>query len=923
MTTVSDNAHDMVRILSKQNNGLNICHINAQSLRNKMCELGYLFENSDVDIICVSETWFQYGLDTNLYDLSNYNLYRSDRLGHAGGVAIYVRSCVPCRVVLKSDIDSQIEFIFVEINNGSSKLLVGCAYRPNSQTDLEPFLNVVENAGLSFANIILCGDFNCDILKDDYLTPNMDRLSLRTPNTLTPTHFTNTSSTLLDLFFVSDINKVLLYDQLSVPQFSKHDLLFLTYDYLLKPTDNFYMYRDFKNIDHGNLNLEMCNIQWDLIFYMIEVDHQADFLTKNINYLFNKFVPLRKKTIKTNSKPWFNQDIQGLIKQRDVAYKRWKRYKTPELLASLNEIKNKTAKEIKLAKTRYYENKFRGIVDSKEKWRKIRTLGVGKSQKHINHINVNDLNSKFVNINAPKANVASYIYRSNCNLRHRFSFSCVSELDVNLAIMSIKSNATGMDDVHPAFIKLLLPKILPHITFLFNSILTKSTFPVCWKVSKIIPTPKGNNEYRPIAVLPFLSKVLERLMFNQISDYLILHSLISNKQSGFRQKHSCVTALIEVIEHIRRSIDENETCFLILLDHTKAFDTVDHELLVIKLINLFGFTRVAAKLIAAYLHGRYQIVQANSHFSEPLPLNKGVTQASILGPLLFTLYINDLPDVLNECNVHMYADDVQIYMSCDNSSIKNCVNRINDELNAINNYATTNGLCINPSKSKCIIISKRRTLHTQVPEITIGNQRINLVDSAKNLGIIFNANLTWDTHINHAIGRVYSLLRPLWLTQSYTPQHIRMLIAKTCLLPTLLYGSEIFANADSRSKQRLKVVFNNITRYVFNLRRRISTADFSDKLFGMSLFKYLDFKVLVLLQKSICLKEPVYMYEKIEFLRSSRTIQIRHVRFNALISERQFYVYAIRLWNALPCHVKILTNARQFKNKLKKYLSSA
>jgi len=795
-------------------------------------------------------------------------------------------------------------------------------YRPNNQIDLDPLLSVVESIGLSYTNIVLCGDFNCDILKDDYLTLNMNSLSLTSPNTTTPTHFTNTTNTLLDLFFVTDTNKVLLYDQLSAPQFSKHDLLFMTYDFQQNLTEDFYIYRDFKNIDHISLNWELCNIQWDRIFDMTDVNDQANFLTKNITYLFNKYVPLRRKISKPQIKPWLNPNITALIQQRELAYKRWKRYKTPELLAAFNEIKKKTIKEIKYAKTSYYENKFTEVVNGKDKWKQIRTLGVGKSKKHSSRIDVSELNAKFANVHAPKANIASYMNRSNRNMCHRFSFSCVSDVEVYLALLSIKSNATGIDDVHPKFLKLLLPKILPYITFLFNTILTKSMFPSCWKTSKILPLPKGNNDYRPISILPFLSKVLERLMFNQISDFVLRNSLLSKKQSGFRRKHSCVTALIEVIENIRQRIDDNETCFLILLDHTKAFDTVDHELLVLKLINLFGFTRMAANLIAAYLNGRSQIVQQGSQVSERLETNKGVPQGSILGPLLFTMYINDLPDVLNTCDVHMYADDVQIFTSCKNSSINVCVNRINNELNLVNNYATTNGLCINPSKSKCLIISRKRSLLTPVPDIAIGNQRIEIVNNAKNLGVIFNSNLSWDTHINYAIGRVYALLRPLWSTQSFTPLYIRSLIAKTCLLPTLLYGSEIFANADSRSKQRLQVVFNNITRYVFNLRRRASTANFSDKLFNMCLSKYIDFKVLVLLQKSICLQEPLYMFEKIEFLRSSRNLSIRHIRFNTLVSERQYFVYAIRLWNMLPCHVKNISNARQFQTKLHNYFSS-
>lgn len=170
-----------------------------------------------------------------------------------------------------------------------------------------------------------------------------------------------------------------------------------------------------------------------------------------------------------------------------------------------------------------------------------------------------------------------------------FDLEYVDDCDVVQAILSIKSNAVGFDEINTAFLKIILPKILPHLTYLINSILTACVFPINWKVAKVIPVHKVNNDFRPIAILPYLSKVVEHILHMQISSYVYDNGLITDRQSGFRPKRICTTALLDVTEYIRSQIDENNIGFLTLLDHSKAFDTVDYSLLCGKLSNLFNF----------------------------------------------------------------------------------------------------------------------------------------------------------------------------------------------------------------------------------------------------------------------------------------------------------------------------------------------
>lgn len=246
--------YNMIRVLARQRTGLNIVHINAQSLNNKIDEFRYLFVAAGIDIICVSETWFPLDIQDSVYNLHGFRLFRSDRKilvdnsatrAKGGGVAIYVRNGLPCRVKLLTEIGSHIEYLFLDISfTHQKKVLLGCVYRPNSNIRFDSFISILEDISIQYDDIIITGDFNNNLLVDSALTVSMSALHLNPVNVSLPTHFHSTSSSLIDLVFVNNVTKVLLYDQISASCFSNHDLLFLTYDLFVSLNNRRITYRD-------------------------------------------------------------------------------------------------------------------------------------------------------------------------------------------------------------------------------------------------------------------------------------------------------------------------------------------------------------------------------------------------------------------------------------------------------------------------------------------------------------------------------------------------------------------------------------------------------------------------------------------------------------------------------------------------------
>jgi len=383
------------------------------------------------------------------------------------------------------------------------------------------------------------------------------------------------------------------------------------------------------------------------------------------------------------------------------------------------------------------------------------------------------------------------------------------------------------------------------LSHIINFALTSSVFPDAWKQAKVIPRTKTVYEFRPISILPFLSKLLEKVMQQQISRFLHSKNLIHPLQSGFRRDHSCTTALLKITNDISKAIDKDEITIYVSLDFSKAFDMVNHNLLCNKLINNFDFSAQAANLIYSYLTNRYQTVFSNNFYSDLLLITCGIPQGSILGPLLFSIFINDIFRSISYSNLHLFADDASMFLSRPLGLVEDCIFRINEDLANIHNWSSDNKLLLNPNKTKCLYIYRNELDTDNFSPVIINNQIISVVKSIKSLGFHFSSDFTCDLHVNSSIRKVYAGLRSLRVTRYFVPTKTKIILSKLLLIPQLTYGCELFGQLDSENAYKINLAFNSIIRYIYKLRRYDHVSAYSSSLLGCDILKYFDYTLII------------------------------------------------------------------------------
>ncbi|KAJ4438307.1 hypothetical protein ANN_14246 [Periplaneta americana] len=352
---------------------------------------------------------------------------------------------------------------------------------------------------------------------------------------------------------------------------------------------------------------------------------------------------------------------------------------------------------------------------SSELWKNLKVIGLGRASEQADiPIPLDRLNEHFVNNptinNTTKQDTV--LPDSVPPTRDKLYFTDVKPIDAMKAIRRINTKAQGPDNISIILIQKIQDIVIPTITHIFNSSLITSTFPKIWKQASVLPLPKVKvptdpNDYRPISIQPAISKALERIVHRQITNYMNEHKVFDKYQSGFRAGHNTSTALLKVNEDIREAIDSNKITILTLLDLSKAFNAVNFDLLTHKLRNLY-LSETAVSWFESYLRERQQCVVSGNRSSSWLDITSGIPQGSVLGPLLFTIYDNDITSLVRHCNYHLYADDLQCYISSRSDRLNDAIDKLNEDIDSSVTWTKKLHLKINPGKTQAIILGHKR-----------------------------------------------------------------------------------------------------------------------------------------------------------------------------------------------------------------------
>ncbi|XP_017465500.1 PREDICTED: RNA-directed DNA polymerase from mobile element jockey-like [Rhagoletis zephyria] len=326
--------------------------------------------------------------------------------------------------------------------------------------------------------------------------------------------------------------------------------------------------------------------------------------------------------------------------------------------------------------------------------------------------------------------------------------------------------------------------------------------------------------------------------------------------------------------------------------------------------------------MVSYLEGRTQKVKSNKLISRPRFVYAGVPQGSVLGPLLFSLFVNDVFPVCQYVNIHAYADDIQLYLSSRIGLVEDLCFKINSDLSAISVWAAGNSLCLNASKSYVLPVCNSVVYVDCIPKLWIGTSPLSFTDKIRNLGFILNSKLTCTDHINKVVSSVYAILCKLRVSATFTPLETRRKLVLQLIMPIITYSEVVYSKLDSISCHKLNVAFNNATRYVYGIGRYEHISACRTNILGCSLENYLAARNCIFIYKLTVFKIPAYLFEKLIPVRSQRHNSFIVPKLTYLASSRLFFINAVRVWNSLPETVKSGLNRFNYRTQIYNYFKN-
>lgn len=836
---------------------LRICQANVRSLSasSRLLELEILTANHNIDILCLTETWLSKSKPNNSVILPGFQPpFRRDRPNRpGGGVAIYVRNGLSAtHMHLPSTFTSETLCLTVH-HSKRKKMIVVVSYRPPGPgadkycSELDNILDFVRTN--SSSPLYLVGDFNAkssqwlETQQTDGAGQNLHNLSCSHDLTQViskPTYGLDSSTpSLLDLMFTNKPDLVLSSSVL--PPLTDHCPTIMDLKLRgnpLPPPSIFYSW-DLNGADFAALRSALSATDWSFIYNERDVDEAVRLWTSAFTDLAEKYVPVKKRCVRSKTKPWYSPYLRKIARFRDRLFRRsrGKALGSPEMVR-YRKIRNWYVNELRRAEKDFYQSLScslgRSAKSSHNWWSKIKAAANWTVRQQVPPLSVSGM---LYVTPQDKANAINAVFSKQCSApslttpvpppnlaqkRSSFEFDQIAEDSVLKVLRNLNVwKACGLDNIPNRMLKECAEYIYKPLCCIFNQSIRSGVFPQYWKVAKIQPVykHKGNRSdpvnYRPIALLCSISKVLEQLIHKQLLNFCLRHDLIPDEQFGFLPGRSTTWQLLSLMEEWHEALDAGRTVHALFLDVSKAFDRVDHHLLLEQCRN-YGLTSTPLAWFKSYLSGRSIVTCVDQQVSSPLPTTSGVPQGSVLGPLLFLLYFSSLPSAPRSCSTAMFADDSLIYTThCSlntKSTVPSACCPLQEDTNHVASWAAKWNTRFNATKSASFVIHRARHSKSSpaARPLSLCGDQVPSSPSVRHLGVILSSTLHWSSHVSHIIQSVawkVSLLKHLAFACKL-PFSTFSLLYKTLLRPCLEYASCVWDNcttADSLSLERIQL----------------------------------------------------------------------------------------------------------------------
>ena len=904
----------------------------------------------------MSETWLKSQnnnvtalLKESGFKISHFN--RTDKQG--GGVAI-VSKCD-----YKSKFQRSVEHISFECiiqtlktNNNLVNLTLIVIYRLGSEpfhVFLDEFYKFLEYVRLNFQHFVICGDFNVHVNKvtDQATIKFMDILS-----TFSLKQFVKSSTqkcgNILDLIITDPemikIEDVIVdnIDTLGSDHFMVYFKLVCNIESCVKQEIT---YRDFKKVD---MNVFQADISTDTNNYILEAD-DMDFKS-SVDLYFNtygstvdKHAPVINKLVNTtNRPPWMDSEFVAARKERRILYKAWKRDTT---LENRNVFEQSRAAVNVLANTKrcsFYQETIKSGNSQQELFKIFKNVLDASNKSQLPYSEdiitlANKFNDHFVEkIEKIRKNLDSSVVLVQRNLNNDITylsnFTPVTTADILKQINSSKIK-TSQSDPLPAFllrssIKLLVPSFL----HLVNTSLRSGSMEGL-KESIVTPILKKAgldqevlSNYRPVCGGLYIDKLIQKNALLQLNEHMDLNGLHIPHQSGYKPNHSCETVLLSIVNEILLNLDKGSCSVLLLLDLSAAFDTVDHEILLSILENEIGLRGTVLNWFRSFLNGRTQATSVKGCKSKLINVRYGVPQGSVLGPVLFNIYIRNFIKLLREAGlvVHGYADDHQVMWAfriefqyhalC--YSLPKC-------LDLVSQYMSSHFLKLNASKSNLLIFSPQNIRdQVYIDKVYLGNNIFIPVSfDAMNLGVKLDSQLTFSPQISMILTQSYRDISNIGKIRKYlTTNDIKCLVHAFVVSRIDNCNSVLYGLPDYEIN-RLQMLQNSCARLIYGRKKYDHVSDLFYELHWLPVKQRIIFKILLFVFKIFLETAPSYLKNCLRIINSET--RLAHIpRTRSSYGDRAFTNFAPRLWNALPDFIRTSETLSYFKAHLKHHLFS-